>query len=100
MKLFLEHDDPNACRSAWEPDPQDPEDVEAMRELGWQRIPNTPIPDLIVPTNGHADPDAIDDPDDDVRAVPTIRRPCPDHTAPVQGCGRCEEWVGRHEVRA
>jgi len=70
MKLFLEHDDPNACRSAWTPDPEEPDDVAAMRELGWGPIASAPIPDLVVPTNGHADPDAIDDPDDDARGVP------------------------------
>jgi len=95
VKLFLEHDDPTGCRTAWQPDPEEPEDIAAMRELGWQRIPNTPIPDLVVPTNGHADPDAIDDPDDDVRGVPSVVRPCPEHTAATFGCAGCAAWEHR-----
>jgi hypothetical protein len=66
-RLFIEETTPGATglgvAEVWEPSD------EQMAELGWQRIPAPAIPDLVAHTNGHADPDAIDDPDDDARAA-------------------------------
>lgn len=115
MKLFLEHDDPNACRTAWEPSADDPEDVAAMAELGWQRIQyrhsleeerdachydgrgEAGAADAERPTT---DPNAAADPDDAPPAKPPsqppVVQPCPEHAVEIDpGCPACLAWHNR-----